>query len=173
MSIPDEPILGTEFDGSENGSDNNTHSKEPVSHRIRLLLENQLYGVLCTSGTRHAYGSLLAFAVTEDLKSILFSTPITTRKFKLLKEDRNIAFVIDSRSNSRESFMKIEAITATGKGILLPYDNYPQKYINILIKKHPYLEQMLTSESFAFFKMEVMRYFYVTRFQEVIEWRPN
>src|SRR5512136_1565564 len=83
--------------------------------RIRRLLMGQSYAVLSTQTQSQPYGSLIAFAATDDLKTIVFATPVTTRKYRLLTECEHVALVIDSRSTSPSDMMRIEAVTATGR----------------------------------------------------------
>ena len=54
--------------------------------KIRRLVTEQLYGVLCTQGQGQPYGSLIAFAFSDDLSRAVFATPIATRKYHLLSE---------------------------------------------------------------------------------------
>ena len=44
-----------------------------LQQHIGRLIKRQLYAVLCTQGQSQPYGSLVAFAASEDLKSIVFS----------------------------------------------------------------------------------------------------
>ena len=50
-------------------------------HRLRGLFESQKLAVLSTQSDGQPYASLVAFWAPDDLKSIYFATPNTTRKF--------------------------------------------------------------------------------------------
>jgi len=70
---------------------------------VRRLLDGQLLAVL---GTHHAgapYTSLVAFAATEDLRSLLFATSRATRKWANLTDDARASMLIDSRTNRAET----------------------------------------------------------------------
>jgi len=79
---------------------------------------------------------------------------------------------VDNRSHMPESLNRISALTVTGKARLLkPEDG--TEWSEILIKKHPYQETFIKTPSTALVVVEVYRYFYVRRFQEVTEWSPH
>jgi len=46
----------------------------------------QPYAVLCTEGRGQPYGSMIAFAANQELNTVVFATPVATRKFRLLSE---------------------------------------------------------------------------------------
>mgnify|MGYP002068211782 CR=1 FL=1 len=52
--------------------------KCPTPVRIRRLLMEQGYAVLCTQSQSQPYGSLIAFAASDDLKTIVFATPMVS-----------------------------------------------------------------------------------------------
>ena len=80
MKSIDEPIFGPEFDQGSLDTADGPH----IAHNIRTLVMQQSFCVLCTQGQSQPYGSLIAYAPTEDLKTFFFSTPVATRKYKLL-----------------------------------------------------------------------------------------
>ena len=73
MPLDDEPVLGRTVGSHDTPT-------TPVRDRIRQLVTEEPYGVLCTHGEGLAYGSLVAFAFTEDLRYAVFATPLATRK---------------------------------------------------------------------------------------------
>jgi nitroimidazol reductase NimA-like FMN-containing flavoprotein (pyridoxamine 5'-phosphate oxidase superfamily) len=139
---------------------------------LRQLIGDQFYAVLCTQGQSQPYGSLVAFAVSDDLKQIVFSTPIESRKYRLLTESDQVALVIDSRSISSEDLMKIEAVTATGRARTVPVGPEFEHFAGILVDRHPKLRDFVNSESSALVCIEVNQYFHVGRFQELRQWTP-
>ncbi len=87
--------------------------------RIRRLTDEQEYAVLCVQGGGQPYGALVAFAFSDDLRHVVFATPIATRKYRLLSECDHVALVIDNRPNKIEEMMEVEAVTATGRSHLM------------------------------------------------------
>lgn len=145
----------------------------PVSARIRRLLCEQPFAVLCTQGEGQPYGSLVAVAVTDDLSSLVFATPRATRKYRLLSLCRRVSLVLDSRSLHPDDFMSIDAVTATGTATEIPPGGAFDSLARLLVERHPYQQAMILSPSAALFRVEVVRYFHVTRFQEVTQWVPG
>lgn len=161
----DEPALGAEHGAL-------TDSPAQIKERIHRLLEHQPYAVLCTQGGGQPYGSLVAFAASADLSSAVFATPVTTRKYRLLSACDRVALSVDNRSQYLDDISRIEAITATGRAIQLDDGPAFEASAHLLSVKHPYLEPFIRAETTALFRVDIVRYLHVTRFQEVQEWVP-
>ena len=145
----------------------------PIPERIRGLLVEQPYAVLCTQSQSQPYGSLVAFAASEDLKTLIFSTPVTTRKYRLLTECEHVAILIDSRSASPADMMQIEAVTVTGHAQVVAPGTEFDRWAGLLTARHPHLAPFVRAESSALVRVDVVRYFHVCRFQEVHQWVPG
>ena len=164
----DEPIFDAEFDQKEI----NTSQNPDLADQIRQLVDQQSFCILCTQGESQPYGSLIAFAFTDDLKHFFFTTPKASRKFKLLSECQRVALVIDSRCQHLDDMTQVDAVTITGKAVQIQAGADYEKGIDMLKHRHPYLANFLESASTALFRIDVVRYFHVTRFQEVSQWIP-
>ena len=164
----DEPIFDAEFDQKEI----NTSQNPDLADQIRQLLDHQSFCILCTQGESQPYGSLIAYAFTDDLKHLFFTTPKATRKYKLLTECQRVALVIDSRCQHQDDMTQVDAVTITGKAVQIQAGADYEKGIDMLKHRHPYLANFLKSASAALFRIDVVRYFHVTRFQEVSQWIP-
>jgi nitroimidazol reductase NimA-like FMN-containing flavoprotein (pyridoxamine 5'-phosphate oxidase superfamily) len=145
----------------------------PARERIRRLLASQPYAVLCTQSESQPYGSLIAFAASEDLRILVFATPVATRKYRLLTECPNVAVLFDSRSSSPDAMMEIEAATATGHARVVPPGPEFDRCAPLLTARHPHLRPFVAAPSTALVRVEVVRYFHVCRFQEVRQWVPG
>lgn len=169
MIDPDEPILD-----SDARAESSSELREfDLPGRIRRLVFEQPYAVLCTQGEGQPYGSLVAFAFSESLGQVVFATPVTTRKYRLLSECDHVALLIDDRPDRPTDMMQVEAVTVTGRAVEVDRGSDFQRWAAILVERHPYLESFLAAASCALFRVDVVRGFYVTRFQEVHEWRPS
>ena len=146
---------------------------EQLDKVIRRLVGSQLYGVLCTQGQGQPYGSLVAYAMTPELDSAVFATQKATRKYRLLSECARVAFVIDNRSALPGQLMEVEAVTATGNAHEVPAGPEFDRWSRLLTDRHPYLNTFVYSESCGLFRIDIVRYFYVTRFQDVRQWVPS
>jgi nitroimidazol reductase NimA-like FMN-containing flavoprotein (pyridoxamine 5'-phosphate oxidase superfamily) len=165
----DEPVLGPDPQ-----ADDGPAARAPdLVQRIRRLVTSQLYGVLSTHGDGHAYGSLVAFAFAEDLRSAVFATPMTTRKYRLLNRHDRVALVVDDRPEHPQAMMDVTAITVTGRAREIEDAAERRACGDQLVARHPQLRSFVAAESCAVFRIEVARYFHVTRFQEVQQWVPG
>ena len=160
----DEPILPPD----DESSDRRAHAQS-TEERIRNLASGQLYGVLCTQADEQPYGSVVAFAFTDDLSRFVFATTRATRKYRLLQACRNVALVVDSRGDFPREMMKIEAFTVTGKA----EETDAPDYAAMLIDRHPQLKTFITSPSTSIFVVRTVRFFIVSSFQEVREWASS
>lgn len=164
MSVSEQPSEADETDGT---------SQDGIDRRIRRLVESQPFAVLCTQGQSQPYGSLIAYAMTQDLNHAVFATPKATRKFRLLSECDHVALVIDNRPEFPDQLMEIEAVTATGRAVMLEADDDFACWAELLTNRHSYLTKFVQSASCGLFRIEIVRYFHVSRFQEVRQWVPK
>ena len=144
-----------------------------LPERIRRVLEAEPYAVLATQGDGQPYASIVAFAMAEDFRMAVFATPIATRKYRLLTACDRVALLIDSRCKHPDDMMRIEAITATGRAMQVGRGEEFERWSRVLTAKHPHLAAFVASPSVALFRVEIIRFFHVERFQEVREWRPG
>jgi len=168
--VSEEPALGPEFKGKDPSA---KQPEESLSFRIRRLVASQPFAVLCTQGEKHPYGSLVAFSMTEDLTTAVFSTPVTTRKFQLLSQNDRVALLIDNRCQNLDNMMNVEAVTATGKANRVKEGRDFEHWSQLLITRHGYLSNFVHSPTVALFCIDIVRYFHVVRFQEVQQWIPQ
>ena len=148
------------------------NNEENIKKIIKLVNE-QLFFVLCTQGGCQAYGSLIAYTFTNDLKNFFFATSKNTRKYKLLSACPKAAVVIDSRCKNWNEFMKIDILTVTGKAVQISENEKDfETGIGLLKNRHPYLSKFLGSDYTVLFRLDVENFIYVNHFQEVFEWKP-
>ena len=135
---------------------------------VRRLLDEQALAVL---GTHHAgapYTSLVAFAATEDLRSLLFATSRATRKWANLADDARASMLIDSRTNRAEDFADAAAVTVLGVVEEVTGEERTA-FLEVFLAKHPHLADFTAAPSCALLRLNVETYILVTRFQHVVE----
>ena len=165
----DEPL----FDRDITSADPNAPYDPAVRHRIQRLAARQPYAVLCVQGGGQPYGALVAFSFSDDLRYFVFATPIATRKYRLLSECSHVALVIDNRPDMGEELMDIEAVTVTGHATRVESGADFDSWAELLLERHPYLRAFVSAETSALFRVEVVRFLHVMRFQEVRQWVPT
>ena len=166
----DEPLLGPRYHEPFPGP---PEEEARLVDGIRDLIGSQPFAVLCTQGNGQPYGSVVAFAVSQDLHSFVFATPVATRKYRLLSDCDRVALVVDNRGQYPEDMMKVEAITVTGQARQVPPGPDFETWGALLAARHPYLRSFIKAPSTALFRVDVVRVLHVTRFQEVRQWLPS
>jgi len=169
MNNVDEPL----FDENDISDNPGATANPAVAERIRSLADKQPYAVLCVQGEGQPYGALVAFAFSEDLRHAVFVTPVATRKYRLLSECDHVALVIDDRPNKADELMEIEAVTVTGRSQLIERGGEFDQWAGLLVSRHPYLESFVQAPTCALFRIDVVRFLHVARFQEVNQWIPG
>lgn len=149
-----------------------TEEEQKAWQRVRDLLDSQRLAAVATDRTGHPYCSLVAFAVVDDLKRILFATPRATRKFRNLQSNPKVALLIDNRKNRETDLHESAAVTAIGTAREIE-EKGNEYFFEAYIRKHPALEGFVRSPTCAFICVEIDRYYYVSRFQHVVELRTN
>lgn len=143
-------------------------SLDDMRRDLEALFSTQPLAVLSTQNEGQPYGSLVAFASSEDLKELYFATTRATRKYANLSSDPRVAMLVDSRSNEVSDFRWAMAVTATGKAEEVEGQE-KQNVLKTYLAKHAHLEEFVRSPSCALLKIRVERYYVATRFQNVIE----
>jgi len=146
----------------------NSYNAETLVRQLKELFDSQYLGVLATSEHGQPYTSLVAFAATEDLKSIYFATGRSTRKFANLQSDPRVSMLIDNRSNRASDIAHAMAATVTGLAAELSGNDQAAARAHYLAKL-PHMEEFVEAPSIALVQLSVARYYVVDRFQHVRE----
>lgn len=142
--------------------------KAELKNLLQKLFSTQLLAVLGTQGQGGPYGNLVAFAVTDDLKSLLFATARSTRKYDNLMQTTRVAMVMDNRSNNKEDFLEAVAVTAIGS--VIEVDGAQKDALrSVFLSKHPYLIDFVNAPACALLRVDVETYYIVRQFQKVME----
>ena len=146
------------------------HPSPQLIQTLKALFSSQRLATLATQGKGQAYGSLVAFAASDDLKHLLFATTRATRKYANLTGAPRVAMVIDNRTNQESDFHKTIAATATGK-VQEAEGKEKESFLRLYLSKHPYLKDSFSfpSASCALLRLEVETYYVVSQFQNVME----
>lgn len=143
-----------------------------VVDNIRELLASQRLAVLSTQNQGQPYSNLVAFAVTPDLKYLLFATTRATRKFANLLADSRVSLLLDNRTNEEADFAEAAALTVLGQAWEV-HGGDRQQLLAVYLEKHPYLRDFVTSPNCALLRVTVARFILVNRFQDVREVYPG
>jgi nitroimidazol reductase NimA-like FMN-containing flavoprotein (pyridoxamine 5'-phosphate oxidase superfamily) len=73
---------------------------------LRQIVGAQRFAVLATLSNQQPYSNLVAFAVSDDLRHIIFATNRDTQKYRNILSNNKITLLIDNRSNSQSDFTR-------------------------------------------------------------------
>jgi nitroimidazol reductase NimA-like FMN-containing flavoprotein (pyridoxamine 5'-phosphate oxidase superfamily) len=147
-------------------------SQMSLRKKLTELFDKQRIGVLSTQKRNRPYASLVAFAVTDDLKSFVFATPRTTRKYSNIMASSRAALLIDNRSNRMSDFRRAMAVTAVGSVRELR-KSQNSRLIRLYKEKHSHLEEFIKSPTCAVLCLEAETLHAVDHFQHVVELHLN
>jgi nitroimidazol reductase NimA-like FMN-containing flavoprotein (pyridoxamine 5'-phosphate oxidase superfamily) len=139
-----------------------------IRNDIRNLLRAQTLAVLATVGRRSPYCTLVGFAFTADLRTLVFATMRDTRKFRNIETDGAVSLLIDSRTNTAGDFTNAAALTVLGTAVEVT-GRKRGPYRRLYLKRHQHLNDFIDSPNTALVAVAVHRYIIVQRFQEVRE----
>ena len=142
---------------------------EELLDRVRALLAGQRFAVLSTTEPGgQPYASLVALTCADDLRHLLFATLRATRKFRNLEAEPRVSLLIDDRGNRETDLREAMAVTALGRASEVSGEERTQLE-TLVVAKHPGMAEFLASAGCALLRVDVDRYYTVTRFQQVIE----
>ena len=141
---------------------------DKIRQALKELFTSQSLAVLSTHQDGQPYASLVAFAVSEDLKHIYFVTPRTTRKFANLSADNRVAMLINSSQNKAADFHRAISVTVIGSAEEIAGDDQ-DGCRQIYLQRHPYLQDFVKSPSSAIVRVTARSYYLVKNFQNVME----
>jgi nitroimidazol reductase NimA-like FMN-containing flavoprotein (pyridoxamine 5'-phosphate oxidase superfamily) len=147
-----------------------TRGNVKIKERLLILDRKQRHAVLATDADGKPYTSLVAFALTADMKACLFATPKKTGKFRNIMKNKNVALMIDTRSNSASGYMHSEAVTIMGTARPLRRGRKRDELAAVFTKKHPRLSEFVNAPSTSLVLIHFERAIHAGGFQKVTEW---
>jgi prefoldin subunit 5 len=131
---------------------------------FRKLCTQQKFAVIATQCDIEPYTSLVAFSATKDFSCLIFATLRQTRKFTNIKKNPKISMLIDNRENLSSDVKNAIAITVIGTAYEIKTDT--QCFIDILLKKHPYLTEFIQNKNCALIGLSVENFLIARQFQQ-------
>jgi general stress protein 26 len=148
-----------------------TKGKTFIPDRLRILDGIQPHAVLATESAGQPYTSLIAFALTPDIKGLIFVTPKSTRKYKNILKNNRVSLLIDTRTNTVKDYMGAESVTILGNAHRVRSGEKWTRIAGIFAKKHARLKKIITSLETALILVEITDCIHVTKFQRVSIWK--
>ena len=132
-------------------------SMSEIIQEVKNLCGSQQLCVLATQSEGQPYSNLVAFAETDELRSLIFMTNRNTRKYANAMSNDKVAMMIDSRTNRPSDFNTALAVTALGtieEVAGFEHDCIVQMYLS----KHPYLKEFANMPDQALMRVKVSEY---------------
>jgi nitroimidazol reductase NimA-like FMN-containing flavoprotein (pyridoxamine 5'-phosphate oxidase superfamily) len=123
---------------------------------LRELIRTQYFAVLNTLGEGLPYSNLVSFAITDDLKSLIFVTNRNTRKFRNITGNTNISLLIDNRTNQPSDISQAIAVTVIGKAH--EEEDKEKSLKAVFLARHPHLSQFIDDPNNAMILVAVSEY---------------
>jgi len=142
--------------------------QEDLRKRLKALFQQRHLAVLSTQQEGQPYASLVAFAVSDDLKRFYFVTPKTTRKYENLTVNPKVALLVNDSENRQEDFHRAVAATIVGLAEEIGSPDREKVLVKYLAR-HPHLADFAASPTSALIQVVVRSYYLVRRFQHVME----
>ena len=136
---------------------------------LHELCCDQPLAVLATACGSAPYASLVAIAMTADLRQLYFATPRATRKAANLAGNPQVALLFDNRSNQPTDFTRAAAATVIGTAEEL-HGAGRTAGLALYLERHPHLADFTASPGTVLFMVTVTRITLVTRFQQVMDY---
>jgi nitroimidazol reductase NimA-like FMN-containing flavoprotein (pyridoxamine 5'-phosphate oxidase superfamily) len=127
---------------------------------LREVVSAQYFAVLNTLGQALPHSNLVSFAVTDDLRSLVFVTGRNTRKYRNIQNNHNISLLIDSRTNKPSDTSRAIAITVVGTA-REEIDN-KSVFQAIFLARHPQLRHFVEAPDSAIMLVTVREYIVAT-----------
>lgn len=147
-------------------------SDAAIRGRLRALFDSQRYAVLGTDDRGQPFTSLMAFAVTDDLRNLVILSDRNTRKFANLAANRRVALLVDDCGNKTTDTQDSIAVTVLGQAFEADADNH-NALVGLFLARHPGLADFAASPDGVVVRVEVSAYLLVEQFEHTIEWRPD
>ena len=130
---------------------------------VKEVIGTQYFAVLSTLGHGTPYSNLVSFAITDDLRSLIFVTDRNTRKFRNIQENSNISLLIDNRTNRPSDISKAIAVTVIGTAH--EEKEKGNTFKAIFLARHPHLSQFVDAPNNAIIVVNISEYI-IARFDK-------
>jgi hypothetical protein len=81
---------------------------------LSTLFREQYFAVLATRSGDQLHTTLVAFAATDDLKTLFVCTPRATRKYANLKQNPSVSLLVHNSANMATDIRQAMAVTVSG-----------------------------------------------------------
>jgi uncharacterized pyridoxamine 5'-phosphate oxidase family protein len=123
---------------------------------LKEVIGTQYFAVLNSLGDGLPYSNLVSFAISEDLRSLVFVTDRNTRKYRNIQENENISLLIDNRTNQPSDVSQAIAIAVIGSA--REETENRSSLQTVFLTRHPHLQQFVSNSNNAMILVTVSEY---------------
>ena len=142
-------------------------SIDTITKKVIELTKNQHFGIISSLDKLNKIESnLISFAMSEDLKSLIFYTPKTSKKYNRIVGNDNVCIYINNTINEGRDISK-----ALGISVSANYNAKPQNLAELSLlysRKLPFMMGFVNSQSFTPIVVSIDTIEVTLRFQEVV-----
>jgi len=138
-----------------------------IAQRLRRLARRSRFSALATLSSDGPHLSLIAFAITADLREIVFATPRNTAKYMNIIADPRVSILLGAGEGKAISVMHAEAIALDGKASVVRRGKRRNSLEELLLAIHPELKDFLAAPTTALVAIKVETSTHVEDFQRV------
>jgi nitroimidazol reductase NimA-like FMN-containing flavoprotein (pyridoxamine 5'-phosphate oxidase superfamily) len=136
------------------------------------VFEERLTAVLATSREDEPYSCLVSFVVTDDMKTLLFSTKRKRLKYQHMDANPRVSLLVDNRENSPQDLTHATSVTIIG-GVEDVTGERREGLAELLLKRHPNMKEFIDSPDCAIMEVKIDRMVVVTNFETVVKIEDN
>jgi nitroimidazol reductase NimA-like FMN-containing flavoprotein (pyridoxamine 5'-phosphate oxidase superfamily) len=136
-------------------------------NKLRSLFDSQPIAVLGTSSD-DPYSCLVGFKITDDFKYLIFATMRDRLKYRQITTNPRVSLMIDDRSDQKHDFKKTTSVTIIGTAEDIK-GKHRQDYAELLLEKHPVLEEFINDNDCAVMRVSIDRMYVVSNFESVLK----
>ncbi|MGY5880257.1 MAG: pyridoxamine 5'-phosphate oxidase family protein [Candidatus Thorarchaeota archaeon] len=139
-----------------------------VRSHIDNVLSSQKIAVLGTSKDGEPYSCLIAFAIADDFREMVFATMRQRLKYANIIANPRVTLIVDNRDAKASDFNETTSITMIGTALDIQGDGR-NKYAELLLKRHPTLSDFVNSPDCAVMLVEIDKIYIVSEFESVVK----
>jgi general stress protein 26 len=138
--------------------------------KVYEIMTSQQFGVLATIENNLPHTSIIAFSITNNLKTILFITPLESRKYKNIVANPNVSLLVDHRPSNSKLISESYALSAIGTAKKVDLQGATATK-ELFAFCHADLAEKLNNPEYALMSLSVKKYEVVNGLTDVTEYK--
>jgi len=137
-----------------------------IREELRQLLTLRRSGVLATARDNQPLCSQMAFAVSDDLRTLLVLTPRQSAKFENMSANPKVSFLVTTAENTPADPATAQVLSIQGEAHEVCAE-HKTALLNIFCAKHPELTSFAEADSSALVEIRANSMNLISQFQNI------